>query len=220
MVDNINISVGTELHISAQEPATYDKAGFAALSYTEVGEVGDIPQFGGTAQIAEFTPIKSGTVNKAKGTINYGSSNINLATVFSDAGQAMMQSGFDGANRNVVHSVKLVNAKIGTVYFTAMISSWQYNYGDANTVHQAQATLELTNKPVVDADVFTVTYTADAGLYIVGPSVQLVPSGGDAEPVYAAEDTATFSAWDDATATQLRHDTNITADATYNANAV
>jgi hypothetical protein len=50
--------------------------------------------------------------------------------------------------------------------------------------------------------------------------VQLVPSGGDAEPVYAAEDTATFSQWDDATATQLRHDTNITADATYNANAV
>ena len=217
-MERIDISVGTELHVAPSAPSTYDKAGFEAVTgWVEVGEVGSIPTFGGTAQIAEFTPIKSGVVNKRKGSINYGSSSLTLATLHSDNGQAALQSGFDGANSAEVHSVKLVNAQIGTVYFTAMVSSFQLNYGDANTIHQAEVVLELTNKPIVDADVFTVTYTADAGLYIVGPSVQLVASGQDADPVYVAEDTATFSEWSDAVATQLRTDTNVTEDITVNA---
>lgn len=149
MSDNVKISVGTELHVSVSEPATYDAAGFAALSYTEVGEVSTIPTFGGTAQIAEFIPIKTGIVNKRKGSINYGSANINLANVVSDDGQEIMRDGFDGTNRDEIHSVKIYHEEIGTVYFTAMISSWQYNYGDANTINQAESVLELTNAPVV-----------------------------------------------------------------------
>lgn len=148
MSENVKISVGTELHVAVAVPDTYDATGFAALEYTEVGEVSNIPTFGGTAQIAEFIPIKSGVVNKRKGSINYGSANINLANVISDDGQEIMRDGFDGTNRNEVHSIKLYNEEIGTVYFTAMISSWQYNYGDANTINQAESVLELTNKPV------------------------------------------------------------------------
>ena len=148
MSENVKISVGTELHVAVAVPDTYDATGFAALEYTEVGEVSNIPTFGGTAQIAEFIPIKTGVVNKRKGSINYGSANINLANVISDDGQEIMRDGFDGTNRNEVHSIKLYNEEIGTVYFTAMISSWQYNYGDANTINQAESVLELTNKPV------------------------------------------------------------------------
>jgi hypothetical protein len=144
----VDISVGTELHVAVAEPATYDAAGFAALSYTEVGEVSNIPPFGGTAQIAEFIPIKTGIVNKRKGSINYGQANINLANVISDDGQEIMRDGFDGTNRDEVHSIKLYHADIGTVYFTAMIASWVYNFGDANTINQAESVLELTNKPV------------------------------------------------------------------------
>lgn len=148
MSENVKISVGTELHVAVAVPDTYDATGFADLEYTEVGEVSNIPTFGGTAQIAEFIPIKTGVVNKRKGSINYGSANINLANVISDDGQEIMRDGFDGTNRNEVHSIKLYNEEIGTVYFTAMISSWQYNYGDANTINQAESVLELTNKPV------------------------------------------------------------------------
>jgi len=148
MSENVKISVGTELHVAVAVPDTYDATGFADLEYTEVGEVSNIPTFGGTAQIAEFIPIKTGVVNKRKGSINYGSANINLANVISDDGQEIMRDGFDGTNRNEVHSIKLYNEEIGTVYFTAMISSWQYNYGDANTINLAESVLELTNKPV------------------------------------------------------------------------
>lgn len=199
MSNAINISVGTEVHVAAAQPASYDKAGFEGLSFTEVGEVGSIPTFGGQSQISDFTPIKTGVVNKRKGSINYGSSNLTLANVFSDVGQAMLKAGFDGVERNTVHSFKLANAEIGVMYFTAMISSYQYNLGDANQITQAEVTLELVDAVVIDADVFTVTFlTAGAGSgEIIGQSHQLVVTGSDASPVYAAAEMgSTFNGWD------------------------
>lgn len=214
---DITISVGTEVHVALGAPATYDEAGFGAMSFTEVGEVGNIPQFGGQSQVSEFTPIKTGVVNKRAGSINYGSSNLSLANVFSDAGQAAMKSGFDGDNKGKVHSIKLINPDVGAMYFTAIITGYQYNLGDANTITQAEATLELTNKVVIDADVYTVTFlTGGAGSgSIIGEASQLVPSGQDASTVYAAADSgSTFDTWsgDDTSTDNPLTITNVTAD--------
>lgn len=150
-MSDITISVGTELHVSANAPATYDAAGYAALAYTEVGEVGSIPTFGGQSQVTEFIPIKTGVVDKRKGSTNYGSTNITAATVLDDVGQVAMKSGFDGANEAVVHSFKIFNAAIGTIYYSGIITSFQYNLGDANTITQSETTIELTTEPVIVA---------------------------------------------------------------------
>lgn len=150
-MSELTISVGTELHVFAGQPATRDEAGYSDVSmeYIEVGEVGSIPTFGGQAQVSEFIPIKTGTVDKRAGSINYGSSTITLGNVFSDAGQAAMKEGFDGSNRGVVHSFKIFNADVGTIYFTGIITSYQFNIGDANQITQAEATLELTSALVI-----------------------------------------------------------------------
>lgn len=223
MSNNITISVGTEMHIAATQPATYDKAGFDALSYTEVGEVGSVPTFGGQAQVSEFTPIKTGVVNKRKGSINYGSSSVTIANVFSDAGQVMLKSAFDGAARDTVHSIKLVNSEIGAMYFTAIVTSYQYNVGDANQVTQAEVSLELVNSVVIDADVYAVTFlTGGAGSgQIIGQDVQYVVSGSDANPVYAAaESGSSFDAWsgDVTSSDNPLTVTAVTADMTVTAN--
>jgi len=217
-MSDITISVGTELHIAVGEPATFDVAGYAALSYTEVGEVGSIPEFGGTAQVAEFIPIKTGVVDKRRGSINYGSSDISLGNDFSDTGQAALQSGFDGANAGKIHSVKLVNANIGVVYFTAVITSFRLNFNDANSITMAGVTLEIITKPVSDVDVHTVTFVAAANGSIIGQTTQLVVDGEDCTPVYAAPAALyELDEWSDASTTNPRTITNVTADATYTA---
>lgn len=220
-MSEITISVGTELHVVLGAPATYDEAGFAALTYTEVGEVGTIPTFGGQSQVSEFIPIKTGIVDKRVGSTNYGSSNLTIGNVFSDAGQVALKSAFDGANRGKVHSVKLVNAEIGTIYFTAVVTSYQINIGDANTITTCEVTLELTNKLVIDADAFVVTYAAGANGSIIGQAVQMVASGGATESVYAAASPGfAFSAWSDASTDNPRSDTGVVANATYTATFV
>lgn len=150
MADNteVVISVGATLGIVSGEPATYDSVGFAALTYTTVGEVTDIPEFGGSAQVVEHTPLDTGIVSKLVGSINYGSSQVNLAVV-SDAGQDAVKSGFDGANARTTHSVHINHPDVGDIYFTAKITSDVINLGDANTVTSGSFTLELTNKVLV-----------------------------------------------------------------------
>lgn len=220
-MSNITISVGTELHIALGEPATYDVAGYSALTYTEVGEVGTVPEFGGTAQVAEFIPIKTGVVDKRRGSINYGSSQINLARDVTDAGQAALHSGFDGANAGEIHSVKLIHPDQGVIYFTAIITSFTFNLNDANSITQGSVALELLSKPVADADVYTVTFVAGANGSIIGETTQLVVSGGDCTPVYAAADGGfAFDEWNGGNTTNPRTITNVTANATYTASFV
>lgn len=146
----VDISVGTEFHVALGEPPTYDAAGFAdiSLTYTEVGEVGSIPEFGGSAQVAEWTNLKTGEVQKRPGSINYGSISLPLADV-TDDGQDDLKAGFDGANARDVHSFKVFRSDIGGLAFTGVITGYTYNRGDANSISQASCSVELTGKPVV-----------------------------------------------------------------------
>lgn len=218
---NITISVGTGVHVSLGEPTSYNIAGFEAKSYTEIGEVGSVPTFGGTSQVSEFIPIKTGIVNKRVGSTNYGSSALPIANVFSDAGQILLLAGFDGANRGKVHSIKLINAEIGIVYFTAVITSYKYTIGDANAITQAEVTLELINKPLIDVDLVTVTYAAGANGACYGVLAQTLLVGATTSVVYAAPlNTVThkFSQWNDASTENPRNDvaaTNITYTASF-----
>ena len=149
-MSEIDISVGTELHIRLGSPATYDAAGFAAATpvYAEVGEVGSIPEFGGEAQVAEWIPLKSGEVNKRPGSINYGAITVPLAQLYGDDGQDACQSGFDGVNSRKVHSVKMTKPATGTIYFTGVITAYKFNPGDANSISQASVTINLTGRPI------------------------------------------------------------------------
>jgi hypothetical protein len=218
---DITISVGTEVYVSANVPATYDTAGYEALAWTEIGEVGSIPEFGGTATVTEFIPIKTGVVNKKKGSINYGDITIPLAQVLSDVGQIALQSGFDGANKNEAHSVKLVNSEFGTIYFTAEVSGFTYNYGDANAITQNSASFAIKTKPVVDTDIVTVTYAAGANGAVYGDLVQTIPSGEDTTAVFAAPTnpvTHEFFEWsEDSSTDNPRTDTSVASDATFTA---
>ena len=213
---DITISVETTLSVSAGVPATYDAAGYGALTYIDIGQVGSIPSFGGTAQVPEWTPLDTGVVNKKKGSINYGGFTFPLAQVLSDVGQIALKSGFDGANRKVTHSFKLSNTEIGTVYFTAEITGYTYNYGDANAITQNEVTVAIKTKPVVDStELFTLTYAAGANGAVYGYLSQTVLDGGDGTAVFAAPTnpvTHVFDQWSDTSTDNPRTDTSVSAD--------
>jgi len=213
-----NISVGYTLSISLGEPATYNAAGFAAKSWTTVTDVETIPDFGGTAQVPEFTPLSSGVVDKAKGSINYGSFTTPLRRRIADTGQDLLQAGFDGANRDSVFSVRLTHPSGGTLYFTAFITSFTYNIADANAWTRNSVTFAINNKPVSVEEVWTVTFVAGANGSIVGQTVQYVADGGNATTVYAAPAAGyVFDEWDDAETDNPRTVTNVQASVTYTA---
>ena len=84
--------VGGFLSVSAATPATFSSAGYAALTWTEVGEASEVPEFGATCSAVTFTPIETGIVNKFHGERNYGSITIPLAYDYADAGQNILRA--------------------------------------------------------------------------------------------------------------------------------
>jgi hypothetical protein len=213
-----NISVGYTLAISLGVPTTYNAAGYAAKSWTLVTDVETIPDFGGTAQVPEFTPLANGVVDKAKGSINYGDFTAPLRRRLEDVGQDALQAGFDGVNRDSVFSVRLTHPSGGTLYFTAFITSFTYNIADANAWTRNSVTFSINSKPVSVEEVWTVSFVAGANGAIVGQSTQIVADGGNATAVYAAADSGyVFDEWNDTNTDNPRTVTNVTANATYTA---
>ena len=82
--------IGGFLSVSAATPATFDASGYAALTFTDVGEASEVPEFGAAYSAVTFTPLKTGIVNKFHGELNYGSVTIPLGYDSADAGQIIL----------------------------------------------------------------------------------------------------------------------------------
>ena len=82
--------IGGFLSVSAATPVTFDADGYVALTWTEVGEASEVPEFGAAYSAVTFTPLKTGIVNKFHGELNYGSITIPLGYDSADAGQIIL----------------------------------------------------------------------------------------------------------------------------------
>ena len=92
-----------------------------------------------------LSQFATGTVKKRKGSLDYGTASMVVGKT-TDSGLAAMKSGFDGANKDVVHSFKVVESDSSIGYFTAVISSYVFSLGDANTITRINCNVDLTNK--------------------------------------------------------------------------
>ena len=90
--------IGGFLSVSAATPATFDAAGYVALTFTEVGEASEVPEFGAAYAANTFTPLKTGIVNKFHGELNYGSITVPLGYDSADAGQIILLAALASKN--------------------------------------------------------------------------------------------------------------------------
>lgn len=142
-------SVGTIVSVANASPATYNAAGFAALTWIACGELAELPAFGAEAALATHTPLSTGIVAKRRGSLNYGSVALTMAVSDDDAGQTVLQDAAEaaaGTDAQVAVKVLLVNGEIQ--YFTAQVMSYKVNVGNADAITMAEVTLEIDNKVV------------------------------------------------------------------------
>lgn len=109
---------GTALAISVAAPATQDAAGFAALTFTEIGQVEKLGGFGATYAKVEFQPLK-GAKQKYKGSADYGTLAPSLAHDSADAGQTLLRTAADD-----------VTSKLYSFMVTYPLSGSQTTTGD------------------------------------------------------------------------------------------
>lgn len=137
-------SVGTAVSVSAADPATFDDTGFAALTYSLVGELSELPSFGAEAALATHTPLKTGIVAKRRGSVNYGSVALTIAISEADSGQALLATAGDAApGTDSSVSVKVVLQSGDIQYFTAQVMSFKTNVSNADAITMAECQLEI-----------------------------------------------------------------------------
>ena len=147
-MSNVFTSAGTTLAVSANAPATYDTVGFQALTFTDVGEVTDMGEYGPTYEVVTHNPLNTRRTVKRKGTVNDGAISMQIGRDPTDAGQVILIAGVDGAAKDTVHSFE-VTLQDGTIqYFTGQIYSYTTNVGSANNIVSASVTVEIDNEIV------------------------------------------------------------------------
>lgn len=145
----VQTSTGVTMGVVKAVPATYDQAGFEALTFVNVGEVTDIPEYGPTVQVVTHEPLATGVTEKYKGFINYGSISIGLGYDISDAGQAILSEGTDGTGQFDEHSVSITYPSGEVDYFTCKIFSYTKNPSTANSIVGSTVAVEINTKIVI-----------------------------------------------------------------------
>jgi hypothetical protein len=135
-------TAGSTLRISAGIPATFDPAGYAALTYTKLGEVTNLGDYGREYALVTHQPIDTRGDVKLKGGFNEGSIDLELALDPADAGQIIAKAAVNSDN---AYAFKLT-MQSGTIrYFQALVMSTKEKPGSRDNVMGYSIKLELTS---------------------------------------------------------------------------
>ncbi|MBS0424612.1 MAG: hypothetical protein JSR71_09375 [Proteobacteria bacterium] len=141
---------GATLAITATLPATYDAAGYGATTiiWTAIGKIDNIGNHGVKANVATHTPIDTAVITKIKGSKDYGSMQMSMGSVPTDAGQILLNTASESNNH---YSAKLTYPDGEIHYLDVLVSSFEYKDGSVNDISGLQVNLEVCKKPVVVA---------------------------------------------------------------------
>jgi len=141
-MSNAFTSAGTTISVVDSNPATYDQAGFEALTYSLIGEVTDLGEFGREYSAVTHNPLGDRRTVKRKGSYNDGTVAMTVARVPGDAGQTLLTTGLDSDDN---YSFEVVLQDGTTLYFEAQIMSYTTNVGSVDQITTASVSLEITN---------------------------------------------------------------------------
>ena len=135
-------SAGTTLAISAGTPATFNQAGFSALSFTEIGEVTEVGgDVGRSYSLVTHNPLATRATQKYKGSYNSGSLTLPLAIDRADAGQIIAQAALVS---DAAYSFALTLQDGAVIYFRGMVMSFPLNAGGVDAITSGTITVEIT----------------------------------------------------------------------------
>lgn len=140
---------GTQISVSAGVPATYDAAGFAALTYTAIGEISSAPGNGGTKfEDVSYSVLGVRATKHLKGTSDQEEEELEVVVDRSDAGQQLLKAALQSDNQ---YAFKVVYNNGEIDYFQALVTGFAGQGGDSNTVRMATVNFRRDYRNVVEA---------------------------------------------------------------------
>jgi len=138
----VRTTAGSTFKVSATAPATYDVSGYAALTWTAVGEITDLGEFGREYALVTHNPINNRITQKFKGSYNEGKMSLKLGLDTDDAGQVIMKA---GSTSDAARFFEVTDQKGDKYYFPAMVMTWKVGLASVDSITAASCDLELTS---------------------------------------------------------------------------
>jgi len=137
----IGTVAGTVISVSAAAPATFDGVGYAALTWTVVGNVEDGGEHGREYAEVTFNPINTRGTRKFKGSFNEGSKALSLAYDSDDVGMIVLKAALASDND---YSFKVSYPGGDIDYFQAKVLTLTKATGGVDTMLMASVSLSIT----------------------------------------------------------------------------
>ena len=180
--ENVDMSVhttaGATLAISASLPSSYTISGYSSLSYTNIGQITNLAEFGRQYNLVTHNPIADRRTIKRKGSFNDGALNLEMARLASDTGQSIVQS---AANADTDYTFKVTHQTGEVQYFVGQVFSYTTNLQSVDNITTANVQIEI-NRDILGITSGVPTYRMDGvDQYLQIPSYESVGM-----PIYTA----------------------------------
>ena len=139
-------AAGSSLAISVASPSTPDAAGYAALTFTDVGQVEKLGSIGASFAKVEFQPLK-GAKQKYKGSADYGALQPSIAIDSLDAGQTILQTASDDETQKL-YSFRVTYQDGAKRYFQGRSFGSPETADGADSMLMATPTIEICTKVI------------------------------------------------------------------------
>lgn len=133
---SFGVAAGTLFAITAGVPATFNVAGYAALSWTNVGEVTDVGEFGAVWSNSTGNQLATRGTQKKKTTRDPGNLDLTLNLDTDDAGQILMKAARDSAT--AIYAARVTEPN-GDIYYCQVLVN-TFKVGGQNQAGKTTAT--------------------------------------------------------------------------------
>lgn len=132
-------AAGTTIGIASGDPATFDGAGFAALSFDLIGKIKNAGEFGKTFELIRNNYLSQRGTEKRKGTFDAGNLTIEV-DIKTDAGQEACEAALES---DLDHNFE-IKFKTGVTYYVrGQVTQFTKRIGGPNDMLSATIGLEL-----------------------------------------------------------------------------
>lgn len=139
---DIRTSSGTIVSISATLAATHDQAGFEALTFIDINNVGAGGEVGTQRETQTFIRLSDGIKVKVGGAVDNGTQALDMAKDKDDAGQSLLRT---HALSGDALSVKCEYSDGEVDYYQGNSTSFRNMIGTANDILKVACNLEVNS---------------------------------------------------------------------------
>ena len=142
-MSNAQTAAGVEFYVGDAAPATFDKAGYEAVTWVKVGEVSNIGgDIGKMYNLATFAALEERGIVKRKGGYNNGSATVDYAYYRTDAGQEDLIAAGD---LDTLFPMKIVLTDPDTthLYFMGLVMGTPISIGGAEDFLTSSVNIEI-----------------------------------------------------------------------------